>query len=215
MTDAELLRPLLLAERAARLDAVIAARLRGVTAVLERVRDEGNASAVLRTCEALGVQDVHVIEAPEARFRIVGPITQGCERWLDIHRAQDPKACFAALRAQGFRIYGSFLAGAAVPLGELDFRSPAALVFGNEQTGITPEARAACDALFVIPMRGMTRSFNISVAAAIALEHATTARRAALGSAGDLTPDAQSALRDRWYRAEVRDVEAVLARLRS
>jgi tRNA (guanosine-2'-O-)-methyltransferase len=215
MRDADLLRPLLLEGRAARLDAVLAARLRGVTVVLEHLRDEGNVSAVLRTCEALGVQDVYVIESAQAPFRVVTDITQGCERWLDVHRSGDASACLDSLRARGFRLYGAYLGEEAVELGALGFRDPVALVFGNEKSGISEETRIRCDRLYRIPMLGMTRSLNVSVAAALSLHHAVTARRAAVGRPGDLGDEDLAALRDRWYREEVRDPERVLDRLRA
>lgn len=212
--DADLLRPFLLEDRVERLESVLASRLRGVTVVLEHVHDPGNISAVLRTCEALGVQDVHVIESETAPFRVVYDITQGCHRWLDIHRTDDGPTSLLALRGRGYRLYGSYLDRSAVPLEDLDFSLPAALIFGNEHRGITDTTREACDRLFRIPMRGMTRSFNISVAAALTLAHATLARRAAVGRDGDICSSELADLRDRWYRAEVRSAERVLADLR-
>lgn len=214
MRDADLLRPLLLEERAARLETVLAARLRGVTVVLERLEDEGNVSAVLRTAEAMGVQDVHVIEPPDRPLRIAPDITQGCHRWLDVHRTSDADACLDTLRARGFRLYGSAAGRSAVPVERLDFAAPAALVFGNEKTGVAPGTLARCDATFWIEMYGMTRSYNVSVAAALALREATAARRRAVGAMTDLSPEELAELRDRWYRAEVREADKVLRRLR-
>jgi tRNA (guanosine-2'-O-)-methyltransferase len=204
----------LLEGRVQRLEAVLSARLRGVTVVLEQVEDEGNLSAVLRSCEAFGVQEIHVLEHPKAPFRLVVDITQGCHRWLDLHRYREAGLCFDGLTARGYRLYGSYLGEGAVPLESLDFTTPAALVFGNEKVGISEETRARCEATFRIPMYGMTQSFNISVAAALALSHATRARRAAVGRPGDLSEEDRAELRDRWYRAEVRDAERVLQELR-
>jgi tRNA (guanosine-2'-O-)-methyltransferase len=212
--DADLLKDFVLEARAERLEAVLAARLAGVTVVLEHVHDEGNISAVLRTAEAMGLLHVHVIEGPDSPFVTVPDITQGCERWLEIHRSPEGAAYLDRLRGQGYRLYGSTPGEGAVDLGDLDFSAPAALVFGNEHQGLSAEALLRCDRRFRIRMQGMTRSFNISVAAALALQHATGARRRALGRPGDLSVEEHAALRDRWYREEVREPEKLLKRLR-
>jgi tRNA (guanosine-2'-O-)-methyltransferase len=202
--------PLLLEERRARIDAAVAARLSGLRVVIENLHDPHNGAAVLRSAEAFGIQRVDVIETVEP-FRFSGTVTQGCEKWLDVVRHPTLDEALAALRAGGFRLYAA-VPGAAATVDDLDFSRPAAVMVGNEHTGLSVEARAAADLSFEIPMAGMTRSLNLSVATALIAERAAALRRQALGAPGDLDEAAQLALRARFYAASVRGAEAVVAR---
>jgi tRNA (guanosine-2'-O-)-methyltransferase len=204
------LAPLLLEDRRARIDAAAAARLGGLRVVIENLHDPHNGAAVLRSAEAFGVQRVEVIESVEP-FRFSSTVTQGCEKWLDVVRHETLAAAVAALRADGFAIYAA-VPGAPATVEDLDFARPAAVMIGNEHDGLTAEAIAAADVRFGIPMAGMTRSLNLSVATALITERATQLRRRALGRPGDLDPDAVLALRARFYAASVRGAEVVLAR---
>jgi tRNA (guanosine-2'-O-)-methyltransferase len=206
------LAPLLLDERRARIDASVAARLGGLRLLIENLHDPHNGAAVLRSAEAFGIQRVDVVEAAEP-FRFSGAVTQGCEKWLDVVRHATLRAALDGLRADGFALYAA-VPGAALTVGDLDFARPAAVMVGNEHAGLSPEARAAADAAFEIPMPGMTRSLNLSVAAALIAERAAAARRRALGAPGDLDPAAQLALRARFYAASVRGADPVVARYR-
>jgi tRNA (guanosine-2'-O-)-methyltransferase len=205
--------PLLLDERRARIDAAVAARLGGLRLCIENLHDPHNGAAVLRSAEALGIQRVDVIEAAEP-FRFSTAVTQGCEKWLDVVRHPTVAEGLAALRADGFALYAA-IPGAGLAVDDLDFGRPAAVMVGNEHSGLGPEATAAADACFEIPMAGMTRSLNLSVAAALILARAADARRRALGRAGDLDETAGLALRARFYAASVRGADAVIARYRS
>jgi tRNA (guanosine-2'-O-)-methyltransferase len=204
------LAPLLLDERRARIDAAAASRLGGLRVVIENLHDPHNGAAVLRSVEALGVQRVDVIESVKP-FRFSSTVTQGCEKWLDVVRHRTLAAALVRLRADGFLLYAA-VPDARATLEDLDFARPAALLIGNEHEGLSAAAIAAADARFGIPMYGMTRSLNLSVAAALTVERAAGLRRRALGAAGDLDPDAVLALRARFYAASVRGAEAVLAR---
>ena len=199
-------------ERLARLDAALDARLVGLTVLLEDVRQPQNMGACIRTVEALGLQDVHVIEG-EIPFEPNRAITQGCEKWVDLHRHPDPATAVARLRAGGFRVLATS-PDASATLEELDFGVPSVLCFGNERYGITPALFELADTTFRIPMAGFTRSFNLSVSVGITMHWATRARRAALGRAGDLGGEAKAALRTRWVKLAVREAEAIEAELR-
>ena len=203
------LAPLLLDERRARIDAALSTRLGGLRLVIENLHDPHNGAAVLRSAEAFGVQRVEVIESTEP-FRFSSTVTQGCEKWLDVVRHRTTAGAVAALRADGFALYAA-VPGAAVTVEELDFSRPAAVMVGNEHDGLGPEAVAAADVVFGIPMPGMTRSLNLSVAAALIVSRAAARRRQALGADGDLDPDTTLALRARYYAASVRGADAVLA----
>jgi tRNA (guanosine-2'-O-)-methyltransferase len=204
------LAPLLLDERRARIDAAIGGRLAGLRLVIENLHDPHNGAAVLRSAEAFGVQRVEVIEAAEP-FRYSSTVTQGCEKWLDVVRHRDLEAAVSALRRDGFALYAA-VPGVPATVDDLDFARPAAVMVGNEHAGLSPEAIAAADVRFGIPMTGMTQSLNLSVAAALIIERAAARRRRALGRTGDLEPEVALALRARFYVASVRGAEAVLAR---
>ncbi len=204
------LAPLLLAERRTRIDTAAATRLAGLRMVIENLHDPHNGAAVLRSAEAFGVQRVEVIETVE-RFRFSSTVTQGCEKWLDVVRHRSLAAATVSLRSEGFAIYAA-VPGAEAALDELDFSRPAAVMVGNEHEGLSPEAMAAADVRFTIPMFGLTQSLNLSVAAAIIVARASTLRRRALGRESDLDQDAVTALRARFYAASVRGADAILAR---
>jgi tRNA (guanosine-2'-O-)-methyltransferase len=211
------LEPFLVDGRRERIDAVVDARLAGLTLVIENLHDPHNGAAVLRSAEAFGLQTVHVVEAAE-RFRFSSDVSQGCEKWLDVERHPTFAAAVNRLRAGGFALYAAAPEGEA-SWDELDFSRPAAIVVGNEHAGLTPEALAAVDVRFRIPMAGMTRSLNLSVAAALIVSRAAAARRMALrlpgdvaAPAGDLDEAARLRLRARFYAASVRGAEQILAR---
>ncbi len=202
--------PLLLDDRRARIDAAAASRLGGLRVVIENLHDPHNGAAVLRSAEAFGVQRVDVIDGSKP-FRFSSTVTQGCEKWLDVVRHRTLAAAMATLRADGFLVYAAVPDATAV-LDDLDFARPAAVMVGNEHEGLSAQAIAAADVRFGIPMYGMTRSLNLSVAAALTIERAAALRRRALGAAGDLDAVAVLALRARFYAASVRGADAVLAR---
>lgn len=169
-------------ERLARMDLVLAARTRHLTVVFEDVYHPHNASAVLRTCECLGVQDVHIVEG-QKRFRPNVEVVHGAARWLTLHRWRKPNghdigSCLAALRARGYLVVATSPREDAVPLSAVPLARPLAVCFGTEETGLTPDVLAAADLCAQIPMPGFTRSFNVSVTAALVLYDLTTRLRA-------------------------------------
>jgi tRNA (guanosine-2'-O-)-methyltransferase len=181
-----------------------------VTVLVENLHDPHNGAAVLRSAEGFGLQRVEVVESAE-RFRFSSVVSQGCEKWLDVVRHATLAGALAAQRAQGFALYAA-VPGADATLEDLDFSRPSVLMVGNESVGLGAEAVAAADVRFGIPMPGMTRSLNLSVAAALVIERAATLRRRALGRPGDLDEAAALELRARFYFASVRGADAVLAR---
>ena len=204
------LAPLLLDDRRARIDAAAEARLAGLRVVIENLHDPHNGAAVLRSAEAFGVQRVEVIESVEP-FRFSSTVTQGCEKWLDVVRHPTFADAAATLHAGGFALYAA-VPGADKTIDDLDFSRPAAVMIGNEHAGLGADAIAGADVVFGIPMPGMTRSLNLSVAAALLVERAAALRRRALGRDGDMDDAAVLALRARFYAASVRGADAVLAR---
>jgi tRNA (guanosine-2'-O-)-methyltransferase len=187
---------LLLAPRLERIEQVLAGRTRAFTLVLDQLEDAFNMAAVLRTCEAFGVQDVHVVENPHVHFKPNATVTQGCDKWLDVHHHQDFASCRAALK--GFRVLASAVRDGAMSLTEIDFSAKTALVLGNERFGVRREVIDQCDGVFWIPMRGFSQSLNISAAASACVT------RARLGRPGDLSPVEISILRERFQRLSVK-----------
>jgi tRNA (guanosine-2'-O-)-methyltransferase len=194
----------LLPERRARIDAVVAGRTRTLTVVMEAFADPQNVNAVLRTAEALGVQEVHVVEGPQKRFDRNKKISQNADKWLDVVRWKETGECLRALKARGFALYATHLEDGARALGELSFAGPVALVFGNEHRGVSEAALALADARFVIPMTGFSQSLNVSVAVAISLARAIDRREAERGRHGDLSDAEVEALRQRVYTKSVK-----------
>lgn len=197
------LAPLITDERLARIEAVIARRTRSVIPVLEAVDDPRNVAAILRSADALGVQEIHLIEGDQP-FLASRRVTQGAERWLDLRRHATPEAAVASLRGAGFQVYVASMQGDAAP-ADLRGVPRVALVFGNEQSGVTHRLRSLSDGDCTIPMRGFSQSLNVSVAAALALYELTRER------SGDLSPEQRAELRARFMLLSVPRAPQVVA----
>ena len=191
------LTPYLTPERREKIDRVVAARTYSVVPVLEGLYDRGNVSAVLRSAEALGYQAVHIVELSE-KFKKAQRVTQGAEKWLDIRSWERTSDCLEHLRACGYRILAAHVEDAQ-PITEISFAEPAALFFGNEREGLTAEVLEDADAHVVVPMAGFTQSYNISVAAALALYHIYQERMQRLGAHGDLSEGERRCLTASYY----------------
>jgi tRNA (guanosine-2'-O-)-methyltransferase len=194
----------LLPDRKERIDRAVAGRTRTLTVVLEAFCDPQNVNAVLRTCEAFGVQEVHVVLGPMKPYDRNKKISQNADKWLDVVRWKSTPECLLALRARGFALYATHLGEGSRPLGELPFDASVALVFGNERRGVSDEALALADARYAIPMRGFVQSLNVSVAAAVSVAHAVERRERERGRHGDLDDADAAALRERFYALAVR-----------
>ncbi len=194
----------LLPERKERIDRAVESHTRTLTVVLEAFCDPQNVNAVLRTCEAFGVQEVHVVEGPMKPYDRNRKISQNADKWLDVVRWQSTPDCLAHLRSRGFAVYATWLGEGSAALGDLSFAGPVALVFGNENRGVSPEALAAADRAYAIPMRGLVQSLNVSVAAAVSLFQAVGRREAERGRHGDLAEAEARALRERFYLLAVK-----------
>lgn len=198
-------------ERRSRLEHAVLHRRHGVAAVVDGIHDLGNASAIMRTCDGLGIQRVYLVDqAP--RYRAARRTTQGSHKWLNIQRFREAGPCAEALKAQGYWIVGAALTGASITLDQIDITKPLAVVLGNEKDGLTPQMMAACDQLFYIPMVGLSQSFNVSVAAAITLHDIVRRLRARDGAQGDLSPEEQDALLEVFYRKAVTNADLILTR---
>jgi len=188
-------------ERAARLDAVAAARLSGLAVVLENLHDPHNGGAALRSCEAVGILEVRFAGSSP---RFSERVTQGCEKWLNQFHDPDIEATAAALKPRGFRLYAT-MPGAQAALEAIDPLQPTAFLIGNEHNGLTNRARELADGEIAIPLHGFSQSVNLSVATALVVYTHARRRREALGRIGDLDDAGLARLRADYY---VRSVDA-------
>jgi tRNA (guanosine-2'-O-)-methyltransferase len=195
---------LLLPQRIARLDEVLKFRTRSLTVVLDRLEDTFNMAAVLRTCEAMGVQEVHVVQNREHPWSPNSRVTQGCDKWLDIELHKDFGACKKVLKARGYKLLASAIREDATSIYKLEFKEKIALIFGNERFGCSQDVLDGCDGTFWLPMKGFTQSLNISAAASACITRAMSWRWEHLGEQGDLTPAELTALRDKFMFLSVR-----------
>ncbi|HUC79650.1 MAG TPA: RNA methyltransferase [Flavisolibacter sp.] len=160
-------------ERTGRIKHVLAHRQNDLTIVLENVFDPHNISAVMRSCDAIGVQEIYVVNTKIPRHEKWGTrSSSSATKWLTIHQFDDLQACISALRQHYQRILTTHLASDAVSLYDLDLTVSTALVFGNEHAGVSDEFRLQADGNFIIPQVGMIQSLNISVACAVSLYEA-------------------------------------------
>ena len=167
-------------ERKERIDFVLNNRQPDLTVVLENVFDPHNISAVMRTCDAVGIQEMYVLNTKIPSHKKWGArSSSSAAKWLTVHQFDDAEQCFKMLRSKYLHIYTTHLSSDAVSLYNIDFAQSIALVFGNEHAGVSEEIRALADGNFIIPQVGMIRSLNISVACAVSLYEAYRQKEAA------------------------------------
>lgn len=187
-------------DRRDRLTHALSQRLADLRIVVEALHHRHNTSAILRTADACGVHDVHLITE---RFQPSNGTARGTQHWLDLHLHADEAAAFAALRAEGFAVWVADFADDGVAPEDVPIDRPVALWFGAEYAGVHPAARAAADGVMTLPMVGLAQSLNVSAAAAIAT-YVLSRRVRAKGDAG-LAPARQAEILDRWLSREVDD----------
>ncbi|MEO7047627.1 MAG: RNA methyltransferase [Ferruginibacter sp.] len=192
-------------ERSARLESVLAKRQPGLTVVLENVSDPHNISAVMRTCDAVGVQEIYILNSKiEMHKQWSAKSSSSAAKWLTVHQFTDAKECFTALRKKFTKIYTTHLSTDAVGLYQLDFSESIALVFGNEHDGVSEEIIALADGNLIIPQVGIIKSLNISVACAVCLYEAYRQKEiAGHYNNSQLSADLYADLKTKWgFQAE-------------
>ena len=156
------------AERLRRMQKALRMRQPDLTVVMAGVHKEHNVSAVIRSCDAVGVPVLHSI-GQDGRLAIKRTASAGITRWVKLQQHQHMTTGLEALRGQGFQLIAAHASPAAVDFRSLDYTRPTAVILGRELEGMPPEAAAAADAHISIPMAGLTESLNVSVAAAVTL----------------------------------------------
>jgi tRNA (guanosine-2'-O-)-methyltransferase len=152
-----------------------------LTVLLEQVDVPRNLAAILRSCDAVGVAEAHAVW-PGGRLKISRPASGGNRKWVPVRKHRALADALACLREKGLRILAAHPAAGAVSSGafrDVDYTQPTAILFGNEDNGVSEEALAAVDGQVIIPMSGMGTSLNVSVAAALILFEAQRQRLAA------------------------------------
>lgn len=165
-------------ERIARLRYVLDRRQPDLTVVTDFVHKPRNLSAVVRSCDAAGVMQVHAVLAGDD-YRAFRGTAMGSQRWVEVSGSASVAAALQPLQATGFQVVGAHLAGDSIDYREVDYTRPTAVLLGAEGAGLGAEAQAMADALISIPMVGMVGSLNVSVAAGVILAEAQQQRQAA------------------------------------
>jgi tRNA (guanosine-2'-O-)-methyltransferase len=168
---------------------------------MENIHDPHNVSAVLRSCDAVGILRVELLYTMEKFPRVGKKSSSSANKWLTRRKHTSVDDCYATLRAEGFRIFATHLDRGACSLYDLDLTGKVALVFGNEHRGVSDHAAGMADINFQIPMVGMIRSLNVSVACAVSLYEAMRQRiRAGHYELPKLDPPALDSLLNSWLR---------------
>ncbi|MEX0720874.1 MAG: RNA methyltransferase [Balneolaceae bacterium] len=182
-------------------------RTRRVTVVVEDIYQPHNASAVLRSCDGFGIQDVHIIENKN-QFEASAQVTIGADQWLSLHRYNDPQnkntaRCFNKLKADGYQVIATTPHENDSDLNDFPIDKKVALVFGSELDGISERAKELADGFIKIPMSGFSESFNISVSAAICLYNFTRRLRSSEMD-WKLTEDEIEILKVEWLKKSIK-----------
>jgi tRNA (guanosine-2'-O-)-methyltransferase len=205
--------PLLTPERKHKIDGVAKERNFSNSVVLENIYDRGNISAVMRSAEALGFAQTHLIELGE-KFKESQRTTAGADKWLEVKKWKSSKSCIESLKASGQQIVVTHLDTTSKPISEVDFSRPTALVLGNEKEGVSAEMIAAANHRILLPMTGFVQSYNISVAGALAFYHIFMDRAQRLGRNGSLEQKEIEILQAEYYLRSLDSAEDVLRELK-
>lgn len=163
-------------ERLKKIKKVLSLRQPDLRIVIERIENQHNASAILRTCDSAGVIYVDVILPDSGSFPISPSVTTGAEKWLKLNYYSSIEECIEKLKSEGFKIACTFFSEDALKPWEVDFCQKIAIIFGNEKEGVSEKAVSLSDFKIWIPMFGMVRSLNVSVSAGMILYEALKQR---------------------------------------
>ena len=193
-------------QRMARLREVLSRRTQHLTVLIEHVGNPHNVAACIRSCDAFGVQNLHVVTEESRPLPVSLGISKSSHRWVDVYHHPDLPTAIERLRQEGYRIVATCLDSAdhpPVPLHELEVQEKTCIVFGNEKSGISSSLRASADALMTIPMQGFMDSLNISVACGVVLQVLRHRRDESMGTCGDFSEEQRVCILDRWMMEEV------------
>ncbi|MDT0644737.1 RNA methyltransferase [Zunongwangia sp. F363] len=187
---------------------VLSERTNYFTVATQDVYQLHNTSAVLRSCDVFGIQNIHVIEERNPR-RIDKEIAMGAQKWVDVNRYNSTESCVDELRQKGYRIVATSPHGNAQLLQDFDISSPAAVFFGTEKKGLSEDFIENADAVLKIPMYGFTESLNISVSAAIIIQSLTLRLRESNYN-WRLKNEEREELHLKWARKSVKNADELI-----
>jgi len=186
---------------------VLQNRTKHFTIAMEDVYQLHNTSAVMRSCEVFGIQELNVIEQKFGK-RIDSEIAMGAQKWVDVFRYNSVQSCLDTMRAKGYQIIATTPHDDSCFLHEFDITKPAALFFGTESEGLSEEVLQQADGFLKIPMVGYTESLNISVSAAIIIQDITNRLRQS-NLNWKLSEDEMLEKRLDWARKSIKDIEYI------
>ncbi len=188
-------------ERKKKIENVLDRRQHGMVVVLENVSDPHNISAVMRSCDATGVQDIYILNTQIPKHDYFSEQSSASARkWVTVHHFSDIARCTEHLRSRGYKLLSSYLGETeSTSLYDISLVEDVALIFGNEKEGISDELLQYSDQNFVIPQVGMVQSLNISVACAVSLYEGLRQRQAAgLYEERSLEAERYATLEQQW-----------------
>lgn len=205
----EVLEPFVSDHKKELIERVLSERTRHVTLVFEDIDKPHNVSAVLRTAECLGIQDLHFIKNKNT-YTVNKRIVHGAAKWVTMHHysknASNIDSCYSNLREKGYKVYATSLHETSRSIYDLDPNDKTAIVFGTEANGISEEAGKKADSYVHIPMAGFTESFNLSVSATICL----TVLKGKSKHWPSISEEEKIELKAEWYRKIVREADKIL-----
>ena len=189
---------------------VLGKRTRHFTVVTEDVYQLHNTSAVMRSCDVFGIQDLHVIEERFGK-RVDKEIAMGAQKWVDIYRHQNAIDCLQSLRKKGYQIIATTPHDNSTLLHEFDVTQKSAFFFGTEKLGVSEEVMQQADGFLKIPMYGFTESLNISVSAAIILQEVVTRMRIE-AVPWQLSESEKQEIEFQWTQKSIKSVDKIKER---
>lgn len=189
---------------------VLSQRTRHFTVAVEDIFQLHNASAVMRSCEVFGVQELNVVEEKYGKS-IDKEIAMGAQKWVDVERFNSVTSCIDTLKAKGYRIIATSPHEDSCYMDDFDITQPAALFFGTERLGLSEEVLSRADGFLKIPMCGFTESLNISSSAAIILQNLTSRLRKS-DVKWQLSEDEIIEKRIDWARKSIKDIDYITQR---
>ncbi|CAG2531532.1 rRNA methyltransferase [Maribacter sp. 6B07] len=216
MIDMELLNYLeefISENRKERFTEILSQRTNYITVAVEDVYQMHNTSAVVRSCESFGVQTAHLIEGKYGK-RLDEEIAMGAQKWVDIKRYQNSKEAIDTLKNKGYKIVATSPHADSSLLQDFKLNGKTALFFGTEKNGLSDYVLENSDASLKIPMVGFTESLNISVSAAIILQHVTTQLKSS-NIDWQLTEDELWERRLDWTKKSIKSIDDILERYKS
>ena len=187
----------ILPRRFERLKSVLNKRMSDLTVLIENVEKPHNLSAIIRSCDAVGVLDAYAIFNKD-KFLTFNSTAQGSQKWIKLHQFSETKEAITTLKDKGFKLYGTNLNPKSIDYKECNFQGPTAFVLGAEKWGISEQSANLVDEHIHIPMRGMVESLNVSVAASTLLFEAIRQRHVA-----NIIPEFGEGMSEETYRKKI------------